>query len=234
MSRYYRLCTQPAADCNLDLVGAARSCGMALGCRRLRCAGAARHRRPAATAQHRCAATTRSSRTSVMGWNRSARRSASTSSRPIPPRRRSRASSARSSTSGRSRVNDKRPFGTQQDVYGIDYEWINHSLAPSAYRIARFPRRRRRRLRAAVLGQRVQHFGDELRLAVGQRDPRAERRRAARRFLPRHRRRLDLAVPPRDRRRPGVGNRLRLFRLPRPGRQLQRRALRGERARRRR
>ncbi len=25
---------------------------------------------------------------------------------------------------------DKRPFGTQQDVYGSDYEWINHSLAP--------------------------------------------------------------------------------------------------------
>jgi glutamate synthase domain-containing protein 2 len=25
---------------------------------------------------------------------------------------------------------DKRPFGTQQDVYGTGYEWINHSLAP--------------------------------------------------------------------------------------------------------
>ena len=29
------------------------------------------------------------------------------------------------------RMNDVRPFGTQQDVYGIDYEWINHSLAPA-------------------------------------------------------------------------------------------------------
>ena len=28
-------------------------------------------------------------------------------------------------------VNDTRPFGTQQDVYGVDYEWINHSLAPA-------------------------------------------------------------------------------------------------------
>ncbi|WP_374356115.1 FMN-binding glutamate synthase family protein [Thermomonas sp.] len=28
------------------------------------------------------------------------------------------------------RVNDVRPFGTQQNVYGVDYEWINHSLAP--------------------------------------------------------------------------------------------------------
>ena len=30
------------------------------------------------------------------------------------------------------RMNDVRPFGTQQDVYGVDYEWINHSLAPAA------------------------------------------------------------------------------------------------------
>lgn len=27
---------------------------------------------------------------------------------------------------------DKRPFGTQEDVYRTDYEWINHSLLPSA------------------------------------------------------------------------------------------------------
>ena len=26
---------------------------------------------------------------------------------------------------------DKRPFGTQHDVYGTGYEWINHSLAPT-------------------------------------------------------------------------------------------------------
>lgn len=26
---------------------------------------------------------------------------------------------------------DKRPFGTQQDIYGSGYEWINHSMAPS-------------------------------------------------------------------------------------------------------
>ncbi|WP_363800912.1 FMN-binding glutamate synthase family protein [Lysobacter firmicutimachus] len=30
-------------------------------------------------------------------------------------------------------VNDVRPFGSQQDVYGLDYEWINHSLAPTAH-----------------------------------------------------------------------------------------------------
>ena len=28
-------------------------------------------------------------------------------------------------------VNDTRPFGTLQDVYGPDYEWINHSLTPA-------------------------------------------------------------------------------------------------------
>jgi glutamate synthase domain-containing protein 2 len=28
-------------------------------------------------------------------------------------------------------VNDTRPFGTLQDVYGADYEWINHSLQPT-------------------------------------------------------------------------------------------------------
>ena len=28
-------------------------------------------------------------------------------------------------------VNDVRPFGTLQDVYGVDYEWINHSMAPA-------------------------------------------------------------------------------------------------------
>jgi len=30
-------------------------------------------------------------------------------------------------------VNDVRPFGSQVDVYGLDYEWINHSLAPTAH-----------------------------------------------------------------------------------------------------
>ncbi len=30
-------------------------------------------------------------------------------------------------------ANDVRPFGTQQDVYGVDYEWINHSLRPAPH-----------------------------------------------------------------------------------------------------
>jgi len=28
-------------------------------------------------------------------------------------------------------VNDTRPFGSMQDIYGVDYEWINHSLMPA-------------------------------------------------------------------------------------------------------
>ena len=36
------------------------------------------------------------------------------------------------------RLNDVRPFGTQQNVYGIDYEWINHSMAPTSIPSADF------------------------------------------------------------------------------------------------
>ena len=35
-------------------------------------------------------------------------------------------------------VLDKRPFGTQIDVYGDDYEWINHSLQPATIASADF------------------------------------------------------------------------------------------------
>ena len=28
-------------------------------------------------------------------------------------------------------VEDKRPFGTEQNLYATQYEWINHSLAPA-------------------------------------------------------------------------------------------------------
>ncbi|MGV8922115.1 MAG: FMN-binding glutamate synthase family protein [Thermomonas sp.] len=30
------------------------------------------------------------------------------------------------------RVNDVRPFGSLHDVYSVDYEWINHSMAPTS------------------------------------------------------------------------------------------------------
>ena len=61
-----------------------------------------------------------------------------------------------------------------------DYEWINHSIAPAHIADARLPHHDRRpAVREAVLGQRVQHLGDELRRAVAERDPRAERGRAS-------------------------------------------------------
>ena len=113
---------------------------------------------------------------------------------------------------------DKRPFGTQLDVYQAGYEWINHSIRPAPTRRPQLPHRDRQPsglpARPALQGQRLQHFGDELRRAVGQCDPGAERRRAPRRLHARHRRRQHQPLPPRKRRRPGVGNRLRLLRLP--------------------
>ena len=77
----------------------------------------------------------------------------------------------------------------------------------------RLPRHDRRGARAAVLGEPVQHLGDELRRAVGKRDPRPQRGREARQLRARHRRRLDQPPPPRPRRRPDLGDRLGLFRL---------------------
>jgi glutamate synthase domain-containing protein 2 len=35
-------------------------------------------------------------------------------------------------------VNDTQPFGTQQDVYGDEYEWINHSIMPAEIASADF------------------------------------------------------------------------------------------------
>ncbi len=116
---------------------------------------------------------------------------------------------------------DKRPFGTQLDVHAQGYEWINHSLAPSRIAVSRLPRADRRRPRAALFGERVQHLGDELRRIERQRHPGAQRRRPARRFRPRHRRRFDQPIPPPERRRPDLGDRFGLLRLPQRRRQLQ-------------
>ncbi len=94
----------------------------------------------------------------------------------------------------------------------------------------RLPHRDRRGARGqALLGERLQHLGHELRRAFGQRHPRAERGRAARALLPRHRRGLGLPLPPRARRRPRLGDRQRLLRLPRRRGPLQRGALRRQR-----
>ena len=39
---------------------------------------------------------------------------------------------------------DKRPFGTQQDIYGTNFEWVNHSLVPEPPVHPRPPRHGRR------------------------------------------------------------------------------------------
>ena len=122
---------------------------------------------------------------------------------------------------------DVRPFGTNYDVYAPGYEWMNHSIAPTP--VTREPLRitdRRPGLHAALLGLDLQHLGHELRLAQRQRHPRAERRRQARRLRARHRRRRLQPLSPRGRRRPHLGDRLGLLRLPQRRRHLLARAVR--------
>lgn len=108
---------------------------------------------------------------------------------------------------------DSRPFGTELDVKIAGYEWIGHSLAPT--RIASSDFRvlvgegRAKPYSMSVFNISAMSFG-----AVGQRHPRAEPRREAGRLHPRYGRGLDLAVPPGRGRRPDLGDRFRLFRLP--------------------
>jgi glutamate synthase domain-containing protein 2 len=118
---------------------------------------------------------------------------------------------------------DKRPFGTQLDVHATGYEWINHSMAPTQlpthdFRVtigdggaARSP-----------TSQRLQHLGDELRRAVAPTPSWRSTAAPSGRLRARHRRRLDQPAPPRARRRPDLGDRLGLLRLPQRRRQLQR------------
>ena len=102
-----------------------------------------------------------------------------------------------------------------------------------AARFTRLSRRHRRRwphlVHVALQREHLQHLGDELRRVVVQRHPGAQPGRQDGRLRARHRRGLDQRAPPRARRRPGVGDRQRLLRLPQCRRQLQRRALRRKR-----
>ena len=78
---------------------------------------------------------------------------------------------------------DKRPFGTQEDVYRDGYEWMHHSMAPKAAADEQF------RVTIggpdctqAVFGLGVQHFGDEFWRAQRKRRTRVERGRQERRL----------------------------------------------------
>ena len=66
----------------------------------------------------------------------------------------------------------------------------------------------------------AERLGNELRCAVGQRDPGAQRRRPVRRFRARHRRGRPDRVPPAQRRRPDLGDRQRLLRRAHQERRL--------------
>ena len=75
-------------------------------------------------------------------------------------------------------VLDKRPFGTQEDVYRDGYEWMHHSVAPKAScRRAISRHHRRSGLHQAVFGLGLQYLGDELWRAQSQRGAGAERGR---------------------------------------------------------
>ncbi len=127
---------------------------------------------------------------------------------------------------------DKRPFGTQLDVV-VDRLRVDQPLdaADACSKTHDFRVTIGADARPAVQREPLQHLGDELRRAVGERDPGAQRRRQARQLRPRHRRRLDQPAPPRPRRRPDLGDRLGLLRLLRRRRQLLRGALRRQRPR---
>ena len=105
------------------------------------------------------------------------------------------------------------PFGTQMDVTRSATSGSTIRCSPASSP-ARLPRHHRRGPRPALRRERVQHLGDELRRALGQRRAGAQRGRTARRLRARHRRGLDQPPPPRQRRRPDLGDRLGLLRLP--------------------
>jgi glutamate synthase domain-containing protein 2 len=79
-------------------------------------------------------------------------------------------------------VLDKRPFGTQYDVYGDGFEWVHHSMVPRPQAVEpatasgrAFPDHHRRpRLHQALRRLGVQHLGHELRRLEPERHPRPQ------------------------------------------------------------
>ena len=124
---------------------------------------------------------------------------------------------------------DKRPFGTQNDVYASGFEWLHHSIATkpvatAEFRVAVGGPDCTRPYSASVFNISAMSFG----ALSAERHPRAQHRRQEGQFRPRYRgRRLQLASP-RSRRRHHLGDRLGLFRLPQRGRHVLRGEIRGE------
>jgi hypothetical protein len=123
---------------------------------------------------------------------------------------------------------DKRPLGTQQDVYGVNFEWINHSIVPAA-RIAGLDD-----LRVTIGGPDCRHpyslsllniSAMSLARSAPTRSARSTRAPSSA-ICPRYRRRRLQPASPRLWRRHHLGDRQRLFRLPKRGRLVLRRRVR--------
>ncbi len=140
---------------------------------------------------------------------------------------RSRASSARIVYQRAKDVLDKRPFGTQRDVYGDKYEWINHSMQPrdsSPRTTSASPSApsRAQPYSASVFNISAMSFGSLSANAIRALNEGAKRGG----FYHDTGEGSISRLPPRARRRPGLGDRLGLLRLPRRRRPLQRGKLR--------
>ena len=130
-------------------------------------------------------------------------------------------------------VGDKKPFGTELNVYDAGYSWMNHSISPRPMvadpeqdlRVMVGGEQCTQPYSSSVLNISAMSFG-----ALGRgRGPGDEPGRPGRRVRPRHRRGRALEVPQGGRRRPDLADRHRLLRLPRRQRRLRPRGLPQER-----
>ena len=116
-------------------------------------------------------------------------------------------------------VGDKKPFGTEHDVYDAGYSWLNHSIAPRP--MVADPEAdlrvidRRRAVHPALLGVGAEHLRDELR-RPGQAAVRAMNQGAKAGGFAHDTGEGGLSqLPQGGRRRPDLADRHRLLRLPR-------------------
>ncbi len=125
-------------------------------------------------------------------------------------------------------VNEEHPFGTERDLYAVGYEYLVHSTAPvKTMERATSCADRRPRLHPALRNVVAERERDELRQPERQRHRGPEPRGSGGWLRPRHRRRGDQPLPP-SRRRPGLGDRLGLLRLPDAGRGVRRGRVRSQ------
>ncbi len=130
-------------------------------------------------------------------------------------------------------VGDKKPFGTELNVYDAGYSWMSHSISPRPMvadpeqdlRVTVGGEQCTQPYSASVLNISAMSFGA---LGAG-RGPGHEPGRQGRRLRPRHRRGRPVEVPQGGRWRPDLADRHRLLRLPRRQRRLRPRGVPQER-----